>query len=65
MDDYLLDVLLNGVTEPRLKLTGGDSPSSPAMVLPGLLADAEQPEEIRQAAVELRFHIGSRLAVPL
>ncbi|MFE4265411.1 hypothetical protein [Streptomyces sp. NPDC056883] len=56
--------LANGVTEPRLKLISGDEARA-AMVLFGLLHDAEQPEEVRQAAVELRFRIGSRLAAPL
>ncbi|MFF3214489.1 hypothetical protein ACFYYB_28055 [Streptomyces sp. NPDC002886] len=63
MDD-LLDVLLDSVTEPRLKLISGDEARA-AMILLGLLDDAGLPQEIRQAAAELRFRIGSRLAVPL
>ncbi|MET9852201.1 hypothetical protein ABZY57_04515 [Streptomyces sp. NPDC006450] len=64
MDDDLLDVLLDSATEQRLKLISGDEARA-VMVLLGVLDDAGHPEEIRQAAVELRFRIGSRLAVPL
>ncbi len=61
MDDDLLDVLLDGVTEPRLKILSKDEARA-IMVLLGLLDDAEQPEEVRHAAGEMRFRIGSRLA---
>ncbi|MFB7781908.1 hypothetical protein ACFC1D_04195 [Streptomyces vinaceus] len=64
MDDELLDVLLDGVTEPRLKLISEDEARA-LMVLLGVLDDDEQPEEVRHAAGEMRFRIGSRLAVPL
>ncbi|MFI8263941.1 MULTISPECIES: hypothetical protein [unclassified Streptomyces] len=59
----LLDVLLDGVTEPRLKLVGEDEARA-LMVLLALLDDAEQPEGIRRAAGEMRLRIGSRLARP-
>ncbi|MET8751385.1 hypothetical protein ABZW32_14990 [Streptomyces sp. NPDC004667] len=64
MDDDLLDVLLDGVTEPRLKLISEDEARA-LMVLLGLLDDVEQPEDVRHAAGEMRFRIGSRLALPL
>uniref|UniRef100_A0AAU2JZY0 Uncharacterized protein n=1 Tax=Streptomyces sp. NBC_00049 TaxID=2903617 RepID=A0AAU2JZY0_9ACTN len=60
MDD-MLDVLLDGVTEPRLKLISGDEARA-LMVLLGVLDDEEQPEEIRRAAGEMRFRLSSRLA---
>ncbi|MFI6006163.1 hypothetical protein ACIA98_38280 [Streptomyces sp. NPDC051366] len=46
----LLDTLLDGVSEPRLKLISADE-GRPLMVLLGLLDDAELPEDIRRAAV--------------
>ncbi|WP_405680750.1 hypothetical protein OG239_03390 [Streptomyces sp. NBC_00868] len=60
MDD-MLDVLLDGVTEPRLKLISGDEARA-LMDLLGVLDDDVQPEEIRRAAGEMRFRLGSRLA---
>ncbi|WP_030729313.1 hypothetical protein [Streptomyces sp. NRRL S-237] len=62
--DEMLDVLLDGLTEPRLKLISEDEARA-LMVLLGLLDDAAHPEEVRQAAGEMRFRIGSRLALPL
>ncbi|MEY2233322.1 MULTISPECIES: hypothetical protein [Streptomyces] len=64
MTEDLLDVLLDGVTEPRLKLLSGDEARA-LMVLLGVLDDDAQPEEVRQAAREMRLRIASRLAVPL
>ncbi|MFE4634538.1 hypothetical protein ACFRJ1_14360 [Streptomyces sp. NPDC056773] len=64
MDTDLLDVLLDGVTDARLKLISGDEARA-LMVLLAVLDDDQQPAEIRQAAMEMRFRIGSRLAVPL
>ncbi|MFJ6754504.1 hypothetical protein ACIQNK_05655 [Streptomyces sp. NPDC091273] len=60
MDD-MLDVLLDGVTEPRLKLISGDEARA-LMVLLGVLDDDRQPEEVRRAAGEMRCRLGSRLA---
>ncbi|WP_331756721.1 hypothetical protein [Streptomyces sp. NBC_01568] len=57
----MLDVLLDRVTEPRLKLISGDEARA-LMVLLGVLDDDAQPEEIRRAAGEMRFRLGSRLA---
>lgn len=57
----LLDVFLDGVTEPRLKLISADEARA-LMVLLGLLDDAEQPEEVRRAAGDLRYRLASRLA---
>ncbi|GGS37746.1 hypothetical protein Snoj_28950 [Streptomyces nojiriensis] len=62
--DEMLDVLLDGVTEPRLKLISGDEARA-LMILLGVLDDDAQPEEVRHAAGEMRFRIGSRLALPL
>ncbi|MET9842191.1 hypothetical protein ABZZ01_31055 [Streptomyces virginiae] len=56
----LLDTLLDGVTEPRLKLISADEARA-VMVLLGLLDDIAQSEDIRRAAGEMRFRIGSRL----
>ncbi|WP_405419347.1 hypothetical protein [Streptomyces erythrochromogenes] len=60
----MLDVLLDGLTEPRLKLISEDEARA-LMVLLGLLDDHAQPEEVRHAAGEMRFRIGSRLALPV
>ncbi|MDX3539404.1 hypothetical protein PV721_34780 [Streptomyces sp. MB09-01] len=59
MDD-MLDVLLDGVTEPRLKLISADEARA-LMVLLGVLDDDGQPEEIRRAAGEMRIRLASRL----
>ncbi|WP_234351389.1 hypothetical protein [Streptomyces sp. XY413] len=56
----LLDTLLDGVTEPRLKLISADEARA-VMVLLGLLDDIAQSEDIRRPADEMRFRIGSRL----
>ncbi|MFD3676906.1 hypothetical protein [Streptomyces sp. NPDC058613] len=60
----LLDVLLDSVTEPRLKLISSDEARA-LMVLLGMLDDDRQPEEIRRAAGDLRFRLASRLAARL
>ncbi|MFD7787699.1 hypothetical protein ACFV4Q_32105 [Streptomyces nojiriensis] len=60
MDD-MLDLLLDGVTEPRLKLISGDEARA-LMVLLGVLDDDAKPEEVRRAAGEMRFRLDSRLA---
>ncbi|MFF3017737.1 hypothetical protein [Streptomyces sp. NPDC057939] len=59
--DELLDVLLDGVTEPRLKLISGDEARA-LMVLLCLLEDDRQTEEVRRAAGEMRSRLVSRLA---
>ncbi|MDX6761075.1 MULTISPECIES: hypothetical protein [Streptomyces] len=63
MEDVLdlLDALLDGVTEPRLKLIGADEARA-LIVLLGLLEDEAQPEEVRRAAGDMRCRISSRLA---
>ncbi|MEV6681065.1 hypothetical protein AB0N09_30000 [Streptomyces erythrochromogenes] len=63
MDDVLdlLDALLDGVTEPRLKLISADEARA-LIVLLGLLEDDGQPEEIRRAAGDMRYRISARLA---
>ncbi|MFD6969212.1 hypothetical protein OG756_40040 [Streptomyces sp. NBC_01310] len=60
MDD-LLDVLLDGVTEPRLKLISGDEARA-LMVLLGVLDDEARSEEVRRAAGEMRARLAARLA---
>lgn len=60
MDD-MLDVLLDAVTEPRLKLISGDEARA-LMVLLGVLDDEARSEEVRRAAVEMRSRLASRLA---
>ncbi|MFF4448348.1 hypothetical protein [Streptomyces sp. NPDC001502] len=50
-----------GVAEPRLKLISGDEARA-LMVLLGMLDDDAQSEEVRRAAGEMRFRLGSRLA---
>ncbi|WP_406187259.1 hypothetical protein [Streptomyces sp. NBC_01006] len=57
----LLDTLLDGVTEPRLKIISADEARA-LMVLLRLLDDTAQSEDILRAASELRFRIGSRFA---
>ncbi|MFJ1566750.1 hypothetical protein ACIOG8_21475 [Streptomyces erythrochromogenes] len=63
MDDVLdlLDALLDGVTEPRLKLISADEARA-LIVLLGQLEDDGQPEEIRRAAGDMRYRISARLA---
>ncbi|THA81650.1 hypothetical protein [Streptomyces sp. A0592] len=63
MDDVLdlLDALLDGVTEPRLKLISADEARA-LIVLLGLLEDDGQPEEIRRAAGDMRSRISTRLS---
>ncbi|WP_251059146.1 hypothetical protein [Streptomyces sp. ISL-87] len=51
------------VTENRLKLLS-EGEARAVMVLLGILGDETRSEEIRQAAGELRFRLGSRLAAP-
>ncbi|MER5566017.1 hypothetical protein ABT083_07345 [Streptomyces goshikiensis] len=60
----LLDTLLDGVSEPRLKLISADEGRA-LMVLLGLFDDAGLPEDIRRAAGEMRSRLGSRLGVRL
>ncbi|MET9604236.1 hypothetical protein ABZZ17_04115 [Streptomyces sp. NPDC006512] len=59
--DELLDVLLDGVTEPRLKLISADEARA-LMVLLGMLDDDRQTEEVRRAAGEMRSRLVARLA---
>ncbi|MGW6877832.1 hypothetical protein ACWGHA_36530 [Streptomyces xanthophaeus] len=56
----LLDVRLDGATEPRLKLISQDEARA-LMVLLGLFEDTDPPEDVRRAVVEMRFRLGSRL----
>ncbi|MFE9803270.1 hypothetical protein ACFYP6_31200 [Streptomyces goshikiensis] len=55
-----LDNLLDGVSEPRLRLVGTDEARA-MTVLRGLIDDAEQLEDVRRASGEMRFRLGSRL----
>ncbi|WP_078613457.1 hypothetical protein [Streptomyces katrae] len=56
-----LDTLLDQVSEPRVKLISAGEGRA-LMVLLGLLDAAELPEDIRRAAGEMRFRLGSGLA---
>ncbi|MFD8789789.1 hypothetical protein [Streptomyces vinaceus] len=57
----LLDTLLDGVSEPRLKLISTDEARA-LIVLLGLLEEGEQGEVVRRAAGDMHFRLGSRLA---
>ncbi|MFE9846613.1 hypothetical protein [Streptomyces goshikiensis] len=59
----LLNILLDGVSEQRLKLISHDEARA-LMVLLGILEAETQDGDIQRAAGELRFRLGSRLAVP-
>ncbi|MGP3691116.1 hypothetical protein ACTVZO_41695 [Streptomyces sp. IBSNAI002] len=59
--EEMLDVLLDGATEPRLKLFSKDEAGA-LMVLLGVLEEHPPTEEIRLAASDMRFRLGSRLA---
>ncbi|MET9466104.1 hypothetical protein ABZY44_15165 [Streptomyces sp. NPDC006544] len=61
--EEMLEVLLDGVTEPRLKLIGGDEARA-LMILLGVLDDQARSDEVRRAAGELRMRLASRLAEP-
>lgn len=61
--EEMLEVLLDGVTEPRLKLISGDEARA-LMILLGVLDDLARSDEIREAAGELRFRLASRLSEP-
>ncbi|MCC0097678.1 hypothetical protein K7B10_23435 [Streptomyces flavotricini] len=52
----LLDALLDGVSEPRLNLISEDEAPGVDGAL-GLLEDANQSEDIRRAAGEMRFRM--------
>ncbi|MFE5538734.1 hypothetical protein [Streptomyces sp. NPDC056492] len=57
----LLDPLLDGVSEPRRKLISADEERA-LIVLLGLPEEADQDEDVRRAAGDMRFRLGSRLA---
>lgn len=63
MDDDMLNVLLDGASETRLRLITVDEARA-LMILLGVLDDDTQPEDVQKAAGELRFRLGSRLASP-
>ncbi|MEU9233470.1 hypothetical protein [Streptomyces subrutilus] len=62
-DEGLLGVLLDTVTDTRLKLLTGDQARAVMMLL-GALEGETRSEEVRAAAGEMRFRLGSRLALP-
>ncbi|MCX5409643.1 hypothetical protein OHA37_38020 [Streptomyces sp. NBC_00335] len=62
-DEDFLGVLLDAVTETRLKLLTGDEARAVMMLL-GALEDETRSEEVRAAAGEMRCRLGSRLALP-
>lgn len=57
----LLDALLDRVPEPRRGLVSDDEARA-LMVLLGVLEEEASSEDVRRAAGDLRFRIGSRLA---
>ncbi|MCM1972967.1 hypothetical protein ABT024_30305 [Streptomyces sp. NPDC002812] len=59
--EEMLDVLLDTVTEPRLKLISGDEARA-LVVLLGILEDQAATEGIRVSAGEMRLRLVSRLA---
>ncbi|WP_030731731.1 hypothetical protein [Streptomyces sp. NRRL S-237] len=61
--DKTLDVLLDGTTEPRIKLASHDEARA-LMALLAVLDTDEQPDDVRLAAGEMRFRIGSRIIAP-
>ncbi|OKK11354.1 hypothetical protein AMK16_32855 [Streptomyces sp. CB00455] len=58
-----LGVLLDALTETRLKLLTGDEARTVMMLL-GAHEEETRSEEVRAAAGEMRFRLGSRLALP-
>ncbi|MGW7030455.1 hypothetical protein ACWGFX_25250 [Streptomyces xanthophaeus] len=62
-DADLLGVLLDAATDTRLKLLTGDEARAVMMLL-GALEEETRSEEVRAAAGEMRFRLGSRLALP-
>ncbi|MFD4866069.1 hypothetical protein [Streptomyces sp. NPDC058412] len=62
-EEDFLGVLLDAVTDTRLKLLTGDEARAVMMLL-GALEEEARSEEVRQAAEEMRYRLGSRLALP-
>ncbi|MGW7140286.1 hypothetical protein [Streptomyces xanthophaeus] len=62
-DEDFLRVLLDAVTDTRLKLLTGDEARAIMMLL-GDLEEETPSEEVLTAAGEMRFRLGSRLALP-
>ncbi|AWZ04889.1 MULTISPECIES: hypothetical protein [unclassified Streptomyces] len=63
-DEDFLGVLVDAVTETRLKLLTGDEARAVMMLLVAL-EDETRSEEVRRAAGEMRFRLASRLALPV
>ncbi|KIF02218.1 hypothetical protein PL81_31105 [Streptomyces sp. RSD-27] len=57
----LLDALLDTAPEPRLRLLSGGEARAVMVLLAVLEAEASS-EDVRRAAGDMRFRIGSRLA---
>ncbi|MGW1771249.1 hypothetical protein [Streptomyces sp. NPDC002104] len=62
-DEDFLGVLLDAVTDTRLKLLTGDEARAVMMLL-GTLEEETRCEHVRAAAGEMRCRLGSRLALP-
>ncbi|MGW6949470.1 hypothetical protein [Streptomyces xanthophaeus] len=63
-DEDFLGVLLDAVTDARLKLLTGDGARAVMMLL-GALEEETHSEEVRRAAAgEMRFRLGPRIALP-
>ncbi|MFD3875122.1 hypothetical protein [Streptomyces sp. NPDC058623] len=56
-------MLLDAVTDSRLKLLTGDKAGAVMMLL-GVLEEKTRSEEVRAAAGEMRLRLGSRLTLP-
>ena len=63
MDEDFLDVLLDATMGTRLKLPTGDEARAVMMLLRALEEEVRS-EQVRLAAAEMRFRLGSRLALP-
>ncbi|MEU9028983.1 hypothetical protein AB0D46_15955 [Streptomyces sp. NPDC048383] len=62
-DEDFLGVLLDAVTETRLRLLTSDEARAVTMRL-GAPEEEVRSEEVRVAAGEMRFRLSSRLALP-
>ncbi|MCC0100561.1 hypothetical protein K7B10_38500 [Streptomyces flavotricini] len=62
-DEDFLSVLLDAVTDTRLKLLTGDEATAIMMLL-GAFEEETRSDEVRAAAGDMRSRLGSRLACP-
>ncbi|WP_329449261.1 hypothetical protein OG906_42530 (plasmid) [Streptomyces sp. NBC_01426] len=62
-DEGFLGVLLDAATDTRFTLLTGDEARAVMMLL-GALEEETRSQEVRAAAGEMRFRLGTRLARP-